>query len=181
MNAFIHSLTHSTLTEDRLPPPVFLGFPCGSAGKESTCNAGDLSSIPGLWRSPGEGKGYPLQYSGLENSMHCMGLQRVRHDWVAFTFPFILHLLSFIYFFFTSRKMNVENTVEVFQANVEPLLKFVAETPLSKQATRKRSLETNSSCHVCGLLPPPPPPPPFSSLLSNSVCNKTYCSNGLVV
>ena len=43
-------------------------FPCGSAGKESTCNEGDLGSIPGLERSPGEGKGYPLQYSGLENS-----------------------------------------------------------------------------------------------------------------
>ena len=44
-------------------------FPCGSVGKESTCNEGDLGSIPGLGRSPGEGKGYPLQYSGLENSM----------------------------------------------------------------------------------------------------------------
>ena len=49
--------------------PVFLGFPCGSAGKESACNVGDLGSIPGLGRSPGEGKGYPLQYSGLEKSM----------------------------------------------------------------------------------------------------------------
>ena len=39
------------------------------AGKESACNVGDLCSIPGLGRSPGEGKGYPLQYSGLENSM----------------------------------------------------------------------------------------------------------------
>ena len=45
------------------------GFPCGSAGKESTCNGGDLGLIPGLGRSPGEGKGYPLQYSGPENSM----------------------------------------------------------------------------------------------------------------
>ena len=44
-------------------------FPCGSAGKESALNAGDLGSIPGLGRSPGEGKGYLLQYSGLENSM----------------------------------------------------------------------------------------------------------------
>ena len=43
--------------------------PCGSDGKESTCNAGDLGLIPGLGRSLGEGKGYPLQYSGLENSM----------------------------------------------------------------------------------------------------------------
>ena len=54
---------------NRLLNPVLLSFPCGSAGKESACNAGDLGSIPGLGRSPGEGKGYPLQYSGLENSM----------------------------------------------------------------------------------------------------------------
>ena len=54
---------------DRLPTPIFLGFPCGSAGKESACNAGDLGSILGLGGSPGEGKGYPLQYSGLQNSM----------------------------------------------------------------------------------------------------------------
>ena len=57
---------------DRLPTPVFLGFTCGSAGKDSACNAGDLGLIPGLGRSPGEGKGYPLQYSGLENSMDCI-------------------------------------------------------------------------------------------------------------
>ena len=44
------------------------GFPCGSAGKESACSVGDLGSIPGLGRSPREGKGYPLQYSGLGNS-----------------------------------------------------------------------------------------------------------------
>ena len=46
-----------------------MGFPHSSVGKESACNAGDLGSIPGLGRSPGEGKGYPLQSSGLENSM----------------------------------------------------------------------------------------------------------------
>ena len=54
---------------DRLPSLVFLDFSCGSADKESTCNSGDLVLIPVLGRSPGEGKGYPLQYSGLENSM----------------------------------------------------------------------------------------------------------------
>ena len=55
---------------DRLPIPVLLGFPFGSAGKESVCDVGDVGLIPGLGRdSPGEGKGYPLQYSGLENSM----------------------------------------------------------------------------------------------------------------
>ena len=53
--------------------PVYIkGFPGGSAGQESACNAGDLGSIPGLGRSPGERKGYPLQYSGLENSMDCI-------------------------------------------------------------------------------------------------------------
>ena len=57
---------------DGLSTPVFLGFPGGSAGKESTCNVGDLGSIPGLGRSPGEGKGYPLQYSGLKNSRDCV-------------------------------------------------------------------------------------------------------------
>ena len=46
-----------------------MGFPCGSDGKESACDVGDLGLIPGLGKSPGEGKGYPLQYSGLENSM----------------------------------------------------------------------------------------------------------------
>ena len=51
----------------------FKGFPGGSAGKEPTCNVGDLGMIPGLGRSPGGGHGYPLQYSGLENSMDCMG------------------------------------------------------------------------------------------------------------
>ena len=58
-------------------------FPHSSVGKESTCSEGDLGSIPGLRRSPGKGKGYPLQYSGLESSMDCivMELQRVGRDW----------------------------------------------------------------------------------------------------
>ena len=56
------------LEEGQATIPAFLGFPCGSAGKGSAYNAGDLGLIPGLRRSPGEGKGYPLQYSGLENS-----------------------------------------------------------------------------------------------------------------
>ena len=54
---------------DKLPTPVSLGFPYGSAG--TICNARDLGSIPGLGRSPGEGNGYTPHYSGLENSMDC--------------------------------------------------------------------------------------------------------------
>ena len=49
-----------------------MGFPGGSAGKESACNVGDLGLIPGLGRSPGGGNVYPLQCSGLENSMDCI-------------------------------------------------------------------------------------------------------------
>ena len=74
---------------DKLPTPVFLGYPCSSAGKESTCNAGDLGSIPGLERSRGEGKGYPLQYSGLEKSMDCIvhGFAKSRIQLNNFHFP----------------------------------------------------------------------------------------------
>ena len=60
------------LKKGRLATPAFSGFPGGSADKESTGNVGDLGSIPELGRSPGEGNGYPLQYSGLENSMDCI-------------------------------------------------------------------------------------------------------------
>ena len=51
---------------------IYQGFPGGSDSKESSCNVGDMASIPGLGRSSGEGNGYPLQYSGLENSMNCI-------------------------------------------------------------------------------------------------------------
>ena len=60
---------------------IWLGFPGGLISKESACNAGDLGSIPGLGRSPGKGKGYPLQYSGLKNFMDCIvHAHRVGHD-----------------------------------------------------------------------------------------------------
>ena len=67
---------------------------CGSAGKESTCNAGDLVSIPGLGRSPGERKSYPLYYSGLENSMDCIvpGVAKSRTRLSDFHFHFHFHL-----------------------------------------------------------------------------------------
>ena len=79
---------------DRLPTPIFLGFPCGSAGKESACNVGDLGSTPGLGRSPEEGKGYPLLYSGLENSMDCIvhGVAKSQTRLSDFRFHFIFTL-----------------------------------------------------------------------------------------
>ena len=57
-----------------------MGFPSGSDGKESTCNVGDLGSIPGLGSFPGEGKGYLLHYSALENSMDCI-VHRIAKSW----------------------------------------------------------------------------------------------------
>ena len=68
---------------DRLPTPVFWGFPCGSAGKESPFNAGDLASIPGLARCSEEGEGYPLQYSHLENSMDCIVMGSQSQTWLS--------------------------------------------------------------------------------------------------
>ena len=77
-----------------MPTLVFLGFPCGSASKESTCNVGDPGSIPGSGRSPGEEKGYSHQYSVLENSMDCMvhGVTKSQTRQSAFHFHFESHL-----------------------------------------------------------------------------------------
>ena len=78
---------------------VILGFPCSSADKESTCNAGDLSLIPGFGRSLGEMKGYPLQFSGLENSMdHGVAKSWTRLSDFHFTFGNLVHSLYFIVF-----------------------------------------------------------------------------------
>ena len=82
----------------------FLGFLCGSAGKESACNVRDLGSIPGLGRSLGERKSYPLQYSGLENSTDCIvpGVTNSRTGLSNFHFHFHYHFGSFVmcsYFF----------------------------------------------------------------------------------
>ena len=67
-------------TEKKTQLPLLMGFPDSSVGKGSPCNVGNLGSIPWLGRSPGEGKGYPLQYSGLENSMGCI-VHGVAKNW----------------------------------------------------------------------------------------------------
>ena len=73
------------------------GFPGGSAGKESACNVGDLGWVPGLGRSPGERNGYPLQYSGLENSMNCI-VHGVAKSWTQLS-DFHFHQVSRVLFF----------------------------------------------------------------------------------
>ena len=69
-------------------------FPHSSVGKESTCGEGDLGSIPGLRRSPGKGKGYPLQYSGLESSRDCI-VHGVTKSWTRLS-DFHFHNLEFM-------------------------------------------------------------------------------------
>ena len=79
------------------------GFPVGSAGKESACNAGDLGSIPGLGRCPGEGNGYPFQYSGLENSVDCI-VYGVAKSWTQLS-DFHFH------FFFLKKEVAAHSSI----------------------------------------------------------------------
>ena len=95
------------------------GFPCCSAGKESACNGGDLGLIPGLGRSPGEGKVYPLQYSGLENfrdyTVHGVAKSRTRLSDFHFTMVvFNLYFLvakrvEFFHIFFSRLLSLIDN------------------------------------------------------------------------
>ena len=75
-----------------------MGLPCSSAGEESTCNVGDMGSIPELGRSPGEGKGHPLQYSGLENSINCV-VHGVTKSWTRLS-NFQEHIVLTYWFIF---------------------------------------------------------------------------------
>ena len=84
-----------------------MGFPHSSVGRASACNVGDLGSIPGWKISPGEGNGYPLQYSCLENPMErgawqatAHGITRVRHDLTLSSFSMINNDDSISFFLF---------------------------------------------------------------------------------
>ena len=93
-----------------------MGFPDSSVGKESACNSGDLGSIPGLGRPPGEGKGYPLQYSGLENAMGCI-VHEVAKSWTWLsdfhfhcnTWFHLIFLFTHDFFFITRSVLQVYN------------------------------------------------------------------------
>ena len=85
-----------------------LGLPCGSAGKESSCNARDLGSISELGRSPGEGKGYQLQYSGLENSVDCIVHEVTKSQtWLSdfhFHYIYIYHCIHGMEYYSATKK-----------------------------------------------------------------------------
>ena len=128
--------------------PASWGFPSGSVGKESACNAGDLGSIPGSGRSPGEGNGNPLQYSCLENSMdrgsgwlQFMGLQRVRHDCTT-NIPFV----------FQHHTPVVLAATEIQRAPSAPKGRGVPVLPLSHCCFPLPSGPTIADLQSCSLL-----------------------------
>ena len=86
--------SENALEKGKATHSSILGLPCFSAGKESACNVGDLGSIPELGGSLGEGKGYSLQYSGLENSMNCI-VHAVAKSWIQLSeFHFHIHYMD---------------------------------------------------------------------------------------
>ena len=104
---------------------------CGSAGKESACNSEDLGLIPGLGRSPGEGKCYPLWYSGLDS----MGSQRVGHNWETFTFTF--------------QRLNIEKTEKLW---CEIGVKEALHRASSDSFVYGKSMEIRLRLHFMGQL-----------------------------
>ena len=106
-----------------------MGFPCDSLDKESACNAGDLGSIPGLGRSPGEGKGYPLWYFGLENSMNCI-VHGVAKSWTWLN-DFHFHFIFTVCVYGVSLVAQLVNDLP---AKLEALVWFLGwEVPLEKE------------------------------------------------
>ena len=100
---------------------MFVGFPCGSAGKESACIAGDLGSIPGLGTCSGEGNSYPLQYSGLENSMDCVVYGVAKSQTLLSDFHLVLRSLSSglgIYPFCSLEVKQAQDSADFLSGNI---------------------------------------------------------------
>ena len=107
---------------DRLPTPVFLGFHCSSAGKESACNVGDLDSIPGLGRFPWrkERLPTPVFWPGEFHGLQSMGSQRVGHNWVTFTFT-VLWSETYSYLHFKDEESEAWRCFSTFSRVTQPI------------------------------------------------------------
>ena len=116
-------------------PPSFLGFRGGSAVKESTCNLGDLNSIPELERSSGKGKGYPLQYSGLENSTDCIvhGIAKSQTQLNDFHFHFPSYLPSLLSFPLPSFPLSFICLLKNMQALASLIAQLVKNPPVMQE------------------------------------------------
>ena len=117
-----------------------LGFPCGSVGKESSCKAGDLGSIPGLGKSPREGKGYPFQYSGLENSMDCIvhGVAKSQTGLSDFHCLQRVKMMTNVDSIFKSRDITLSTKVRLIKAMVFPMVMYGCESWIVKKAESRR-------------------------------------------
>ena len=141
---------------------VCLGFPCGLAGKESSCNVGDLGLIPGLGRSPGEGKGYPLQYSGLENSMdyrvHRVAKSRTRlsdfhfHCTITIIFPLERENTLLMVFLFIAKTAPVLWCIHFSQYHIILSAYDIFIRVMGKEAVSTSSLgEKDMNTHILAL------------------------------
>ena len=135
---------------DRLPSPVFLASLVAQLVKNSACNAGGPGLIPGLGRSPGEGKGYPVQYSGLKNSMDCTGVAKSQ-TWLSdFHFHFQLAMYNGIYSSPKSRKVihlkgSVDSKARVgvphWNQGKQCIQNFLRMNYISEEAARKEQVQ----------------------------------------
>ena len=112
---------------------LFSGLPCGSAGKESACNVGDLGLVLGLGLFPGEGKGYPLQYSGLENSMDCIAHGVAKSQ----TRLNDIHFISHTVFWASLVAQMIKDLPATWETWVQPL---GWENPLEKEMANNSSI-----------------------------------------
>ena len=109
-------------------------FPGSSAGKESACNVGDLGSIPGLGRSPGEGKGYPLQYSGLENSSPWGRKELDTTEWLLLSLfmykytSLILHMIRKVKFLVLDHAANAVGLIKELDSKYQDQLPLFSLT-----------------------------------------------------
>ena len=167
---------HMPLSLDLLDP-VFLQpsttIPCGSAGKESACTTEDLGSVPGLGRSPREGKGYPLQYSGLNNSTDCK-VHGVAKSWTRLS-EFHLYLWIYIIkldYLFSPQRDTYRHSWKPYSLGGFPLAHCISGHPweelysgygakllvccyyLSGFLPGWKNMPVNTPIHLC-ILPPP--------------------------
>ena len=159
------------------PLPVFLGFPCDLAGKEPICNVGDLDLIPGLGGSSGEGKGYPLQYSGLENSTDCIvhGVAKSQTQLSDFHFHFHLgiYLISLFLPLDHLRKKPVNCWCErpplYLCVSTKVTLKVLKEKPRNLAALSSSGREFSASTCQTEFLSSSHPPSPASPFFCHTL------------